>query len=76
EQEWALMKRPDVVFTGVFSLREANRLQHANAHAMHTSVDVEHFSAARSVQSDPVHQRCIPYPRLALFGVIDERFDI
>ncbi|KAA8697760.1 Uncharacterized protein ALO80_04471 [Pseudomonas caricapapayae] len=76
EQEQALMKRADVVFTGGFSLWEAKRLQHANAHAMPSSVDAEHFSAARSVQSDPVDQRCIPYPRLGFFGVIDERFDI
>lgn len=76
EQERALMKRADVVFTGGFSLWEAKRLQHANAHAMPSSVDIGHFAAARSVQPDPADQQYIPYPRLGFFGVIDERFDI
>ncbi|PBQ00398.1 glycosyltransferase family 1 protein [Pseudomonas congelans] len=76
EQEKALMKRADVVFTGGLSLWETKRLQHANAHAMPSSVDVGHFAAARSVQPDPEDQQYIPYPRLGFFGVIDERFDI
>lgn len=77
-QEQALMKRADVVFTGGISLWEVKRLQHANAHAMPSSVDIEHFATARNApyDHDPVDQRHIPHPRLGFFGVIDERFDI
>ncbi|PPS25691.1 glycosyltransferase family 1 protein [Pseudomonas amygdali] len=76
EQEKALMKRADVVFTGGFSLWEAKRLQHTNAHSMPSSVDIGHFAAARNMLAAPKDQQCIPYPRLGYFGVIDERFDI
>ncbi|RMO84325.1 hypothetical protein ALQ33_00679 [Pseudomonas syringae pv. philadelphi] len=75
-QERELMKRADVVFTGGISLWEVKRLQHANAHAMPSSVDIGHFATARQGQSEPLDQQRIPHPRLGFFGVIDERFDI
>jgi glycosyltransferase involved in cell wall biosynthesis len=76
EKERQLLARADVVFTGGYSLWEAKRHQHANAHAMPSSVDIEHFAQARALLADPVDQAPIGHPRLGFFGVIDERFDI
>jgi hypothetical protein len=76
EKERQLLARADVVFTGGYSLWEAKRHQHANAHAMPSSVDIEHFAQARALLADPVDQAPISHPRLGFFGVIDERFDI
>lgn len=76
ERERELLKRADVVFTGGYSLWEAKRELHDNAHAFPSSVDVAHFAAARRPQADPEDQADIPHPRLGFYGVIDERFDI
>jgi glycosyltransferase involved in cell wall biosynthesis len=75
-KERELMAKADVVFTGGYSLWEAKRKHHANAHALPSSVDIAHFAAARDALPEPVDQRDIPHPRLGFFGVIDERFDI
>jgi glycosyltransferase involved in cell wall biosynthesis len=40
-----------------------------------SSVDVDHFTVARSVTTDPADQVHIPRPRIGFFGVIDERLD-
>lgn len=76
EMERKLMERADVVFTGGYSLWEAKRQQHANVHAMPSSVDIAHFAAARQSLPEPADQAGIAHPRLGFFGVIDERFDI
>jgi glycosyltransferase involved in cell wall biosynthesis len=76
EMEQELLERADVVFTGGYSLWEAKRKQHANAHAMPSSVDIAHFATARNGLEDPPDQQSIAHPRLGFFGVIDERFDI
>jgi hypothetical protein len=76
EKEGQLMAKADVVFTGGHSLWEAKRRHHHNAHAMPSSVDIEHFAAARGALPHPEDQVSIGYPRLGFFGVIDERFDI
>jgi glycosyltransferase involved in cell wall biosynthesis len=65
-----------VVFTGGYSLWEAKRKLHVNAHAVPSSVDVNHFSAAHQALPAPADQAEIAHPRLGFFGVIDERFDI
>jgi glycosyltransferase involved in cell wall biosynthesis len=75
-QEQRLLAKADVVFTGGYSLWEAKREQHANAHAMPSSVDIAHFAAARTALPEPADQVSIGHPRLGFFGVIDERFDI
>ena len=75
-KERELMAKADVVFTGGYSLWEAKRKHHANAHALPSSVDIAHFAAARDPLPEPLDQRDIPHPRLGFFGVIDERFDI
>ncbi len=76
QRERELMGRADVVFTGGYSLWEAKREQHANAHPVPSSVDIAHFAAARDGLPEPADQASIGHPRLGFFGVIDERFDI
>jgi hypothetical protein len=73
--EKRLFARADVVFAGGASLYEAKRLQHKNAHLFPSSIDREHFAAARIGQPDPIAQSAIPHPRIGFFGVIDERLD-
>ena len=73
--ETELLARADLVFTGGQSLYEAKRSRHSRVHAFPSSVDVAHFSKARTPQSDPQDQAGIPHPRLGFFGVIDERMD-
>jgi glycosyltransferase involved in cell wall biosynthesis len=74
--ERELMRRADLVFTGGQSLFEAKQHQHPNIHALPSSVDVDHFAAARRPTADPVDQQPIAHPRLGFFGVLDERLDI
>jgi glycosyltransferase involved in cell wall biosynthesis len=76
EKERQLMRKADVVFTGGYSLWEAKRELHANAHPIPSSVDLKHFAAARQPLPEPMDQAVIAGPRLGFFGVIDERFDI
>ncbi|WP_150304883.1 glycosyltransferase family 1 protein [Pseudomonas saliphila] len=76
EREQALLRCADLVFTGGYSLWEAKRNLHNNIHAFPSSVDVSHFSSARSIQIEPLDQIDIPHPRLGFYGVIDERLDL
>lgn len=76
EKERQLMAKADVVFTGGYSLWEAKRNQHDNAHSLPSSVDIAHFAAARQALPEPEDQVGIAHPRLGFFGVVDERFDI
>ncbi|MBB3102443.1 glycosyltransferase family 1 protein [Azomonas macrocytogenes] len=76
EKEKKLLKRADVVFTGGYSLWEAKSKQHRNAYAIPSSVDIDHFAAARRTDAEPKDQRDISHPRLGFFGVIDERLDV
>src|SRR3954451_4259831 len=73
--EQKLFQRADVVFTGGASLYAAKRRQHQNVHLFASSVDKEHFAAARTPQPDPSDQSGIPHPRIGFFGVLDERLD-
>jgi len=76
EREQRLMKRADLVFTGGVSLYEAKKRHNPNAHPFPSSVDLDHFRAARNIAQEPVDQVRIPHPRLGFYGVIDERLDI
>jgi len=76
EMERRLFERVDLVFTGGHSLYEAKKHAHAAVHPFPSSIDLAHFSVARSSQTDPDDQKNIRHPRLGFFGVIDERFDI
>lgn len=75
-RETELLTRADVVFTGGQSLYEAKRHLHSNIHPFPSSVDVEHFAQARTIEGDPADQASIPKPRLGYFGVVDERMDL
>ncbi|HYE88079.1 MAG TPA: glycosyltransferase [Vicinamibacterales bacterium] len=74
--ERALFRRADLVLTGGHSLYEAKKHLHSNIHPMPSSVDVEHFAAARRCKDAPPDQQAIPHPRLGFFGVLDERLDL
>ena len=75
EQENRLFQRADVVFVGGASLFASKRSQHRNAHLFPSSIDREHFAAARQKQQDPADQTAIPHPRIGFYGVLDERLD-
>jgi glycosyltransferase involved in cell wall biosynthesis len=74
-REAELMRRADLVFTGGRSLYEARRDRHPSVHLFPSSIDAEHFGAARAPRPDPADQAGIPHPRIGFFGVLDERFD-
>lgn len=76
DNEKVLMDKADVVFTGGYSIYEAKKNQHPNIYPFPSSIDKEHFAAARVDKSDPADQAHIPHPRFGFFGVIDERLDI
>jgi glycosyltransferase involved in cell wall biosynthesis len=73
--ERTLFSRADVVFCGGASLYASKRKQHQNVHLFASSIDREHFAAARNALPDPDDQSGIPHPRIGFYGVIDERLD-
>ena len=73
--ERELLARADAVTTGGQSLYEAKRSLHPNVHAFPSSVDVAHFSRART-EAEAEDQRSLGRPRLGYFGVVDERMDL
>jgi UDP-galactopyranose mutase len=75
EREKELFERADLVFTGGRSLYEAKRACHQRVYLFPSSVDRQHFEAARRRMPEPADQACIPRPRLGFFGVLDERLD-
>ena len=76
ENERRVMERSDLVFTGGYSLYETKRDRHPKVFAFPSSIDVTHFSEARSFAGEePADQSAIPNPKLGFCGVIDERFD-
>ncbi len=74
--EAELFRRADLVFTGGRSLYESKRRRHSSVHLFPSSVDAQHFAAARCARPDPADQRSIGRPRFGFFGVIDERMDV
>ena len=77
QYEIDLLGKAEIVFTGGRSLFEAKQARHRNIHCFPSSIDVEHFAAARlKLQEDPADQAAIAHPRIGFFGVIDERMDI
>ena len=73
EQEAALFRAADIVFTGGRSLYKAKHGRHSNVHCFPSSVDALHF---RPGTDDHPLQARLPHPRLGYCGVIDERIDI
>jgi hypothetical protein len=74
--EEELLRRADVVFTGGQSLFESKRHRHSNVHAFPSSVEVEHFGRARTLQDEPEDQASLRRPRVGYFGAVDERLDL
>jgi glycosyltransferase involved in cell wall biosynthesis len=74
--EAELLERADLVFTGGHSLYEAKKHSHPSVHAFPSSIDFEHFSAARQPIPVPADEQGIPGPRIGFYGVIDERADL
>lgn len=76
KNEAQLFEQADLVFTGGASLFESKKKQHEAVYLFPSSVDVVHFSRARTIQHEPEDQAGIPRPRLGYAGVIDERMDL
>lgn len=75
--EAQLFSCADLVFTGGRSLFEAKRGRHSDVHLFPSSIEYDHFAAARSLDPDgPADQAGIARPRLGFAGVIDERMDL
>ena len=75
DQERHLFGKADVVFAGGASLYMSKRPQHGNVHLLASSIDHDHFTAARREHNDPPDQAHIPHPRIGFYGVLDERLD-
>jgi UDP-galactopyranose mutase len=76
KNEQKLLSLCDLVFTGGISLFESKRKQHQRVYPFPSSVDVPHFSQARSLPDSVAEQKSLPKPRLGYTGVIDERIDL
>lgn len=76
EQETALLKMADLVFTGGHSLYEAKRHLHSDIHPFPSSIEKEHFKKARYQATEPADQKKIPVPHIGFYGVLDERLDL
>ena len=74
--EKVLFRKADIVFTGGRSLFEAKKGRHPCVHCLPSSVDAEHFKAARYPVPEPEDQAPISSPKIGFFGVIDERMDV
>src|SRR3954447_3456760 len=66
-REAELMKRADLLFTGGHSIFEEKRKAHRDVYAFPSSVDVEHFAAARRLEASPPAGKVV----LGYYGVID-----
>jgi UDP-galactopyranose mutase len=74
--EAEMFAKADVVFTGGHCLYQAKKNSHKNIYPFPSSIDKEHFGAARILKKDPEDQAMIPPVRFGFYGVIDERFNI
>ena len=76
DQERALLKKADLVFTGGKSLFEAKRLLSDEVYCYPSSVDSAHFEKALLEETPvPADIEDIPHPIVGYYGVIDERID-
>jgi glycosyltransferase involved in cell wall biosynthesis len=74
--EAELIRKADIMFTGGRTLYHAKKHLHHNVHVFPSSIDKEHFFAARAKTSkDELHDQ-IPHPRFGFYGVLDERFNM
>lgn len=75
ERERLLLAKADLVFTGGQSLHQAKYARHKRVHLFPSSIDIDHFKAARSATEEPDDQAGIPHPRIGHYAVLDERLD-
>jgi UDP-galactopyranose mutase len=75
-REVEIFQKADLIFTGGHSLYEVKKDLHSNIYPYPSSIEKEHFSLARQINTDPADQVGIPHPRIGFFGVIDERMNI
>ena len=75
DNEQRLIEKADLIFTGGRSLYEAKKDRHERVYSFPSSIDVEHFVAARQPQEEPDDQAMIEGPKIGYCGVIDERLD-
>lgn len=71
-----LISQSDLVFTNGKTLFEAKRDWHPQVYNFPSSIDKEHFMQARLELPEPADMEEILYPRLGLYGAIDECFDV
>ncbi|GAB3688968.1 hypothetical protein GCM10027592_04720 [Spirosoma flavus] len=76
EQEAALLKRANLIFTGGLSLFEAKQARHPSVFAFPSSIEYSHFEPARHDLPEPADLMAIPTPRIGYSGVIDERMNL
>lgn len=76
DRERELLAAADIVFTGGSSLYEAKKDRHGDVHVFPSSVDTEHFGAARGDVPEPADQAAIAGPKLGFAGVVDERMNV
>ncbi len=74
-REKELLAKADLVFTGGRSLYRAKKDRHPQVHCFPSSVDLQHFGSASSLE-EPADQADMSHPRLGYYGVIDERMDL
>jgi len=76
QQEDALLRRADVVFTGGPSLQAAREAINPRTYCFPSGVDIEHFARALDGRATPppdiVH---LSHPILGYWGAVDERID-
>jgi UDP-galactopyranose mutase len=76
EYERELFRRADHVFTGGYSLFEAKSPHHPSVHAFPSSIDADHFNAARHPLPEPADLVSLDGVRVGFYGVVDERADL
>ncbi len=75
-QEWALLRRADIVFYGARALMDERPAYRAKSHHFPTGVDVKHFArAARAGRSIAPEIHAIRKPILGYWGAVDNRID-
>jgi len=76
QQEGALIRRADVVFTGGLSLQAAKQGINPHTYCFPSGVDIEHFAQALKAQTaPPADVARLPHPILGYWGAVDERID-
>jgi UDP-galactopyranose mutase len=66
----------DVVFTGGYSLYEAQEGPASERPSLPLERRPQHFAQARAAGSEPEDIAALPRPRFGFYGVIDERMDL